>query len=119
MFVLLEHSGAGAVHWDLAIEIPGQTQLATWRLLADPGSAAREVPAEPIADHDPRFLDYEGPLRKAPGRVRRVDRGAAVVERYQDGTLRAVFTGTVLRGTYEIGEVDFGGLGLRRVALAD
>ena len=115
MFVLLEHSCENDVHWDLAVEVPGQARLATWRLLTDPRTAAGAISAEPIADHDPRFLDYEGPLRRAAGSVERIDRGQAVISQHARGTLRAQFDGAVLRGTYEIITDRAGGACLRRV----
>lgn len=108
-FVLLEHdpragTGPGVVHWDFLVTLPGQALLATWRLAANPLDTAGEIDAERIADHPPRFLDFEGPLRTAPGRVRRLDRGAAELERVETGGVVVRLSGGRLCGRYEFVE---------------
>lgn len=109
MFALLEHdpragTGRGVVHWDFLVTLSGQALLATWRLAANPLDAEGEIDAERIADHPPRFLDYEGPLRTAPGRVRRLDRGAAEIERVETGGVVMRLSGGRLCGRYELVE---------------
>jgi hypothetical protein len=116
MFVLLEHRSAGDVHWDFLVGVPGQAGLATWRLAGDPTQTAAAVLAERIADHHPAFLDYEGPLRRAPGAVRRLDRGPARATRWADPQIQLELDGTRLRGTYEIGLCAGGQLEFRRAA---
>lgn len=101
MFALLEHSAHDSVHWDFMIEIPGRALLATWRLLQHP-LAEDDIPAEPIADHPPHFLHYEGKLSGQLGNVRRLDRGEAVVERFEAGWLVAELAGDRLHGRFEI-----------------
>ena len=81
MFVLLEHTTRDGVHWDFIIEVPGGQLLPTWRLLQNPLKTAGGIPAEPITDHPPHFLEYEGTLRNDRGSVRRLDRGAATEQR--------------------------------------
>ena len=102
MFALLEHTAPDGIHWDLIIEVPGRELLPTWRLLRHPLEHTGEIPAEPIADHRPHFLHYEGELSGDLGRVRRLDRGEAAVERYEAGDLVADLAGDHLRGRFEI-----------------
>jgi hypothetical protein len=70
-FVILEHDHPN-LHWDFMLEAGGR--LRTWRL-AEPPGAGPSVPAEPIADHRPAYLDYEGPVSGDRGTVRRWDAG--------------------------------------------
>ena len=102
MFVLLEHRRAKDVHWDFMIELPGRTELATWRLAANPTLERRPIAAEPIFAHPRRFLDYEGPLRGGKGEVRRIDRGPAEVLSHTEARLRCRLAGRVLRGVFEL-----------------
>jgi hypothetical protein len=102
MFVLLEHTAPDSVHWDFIIEAPGRELLPTWRLLQNPLTTPGDIPAEPIADHPPHFLEYEGPLREGRGSVRRLDRGAATVLKFDSRNLRAELNGDHLRGEISI-----------------
>ena len=102
MFALLEHTAREGIHWDFVIEVPGQALLPTWRLLRDPLTCPGDIPAEPIADHRPHFLQYEGKLSGDLGSVRRIDRGEAVVERFDSGELVARLAGDHLCGRCEI-----------------
>ena len=102
MFVLLEHTTHDGVHWDFIIEVPGRKLLPTWRLLHNPLEATGDIPAEPIADHPPHFLDYEGPVREGLGSVQRLDRGAATVLDFDARNLRVELSGEHLRGVIEI-----------------
>jgi len=75
-FVILHHTGYGREHWDLMLEHEGV--LWTWQLLADPTAAARpdaSIEAVRIADHRLHYLDYEGPISRGRGEVRRMDGG--------------------------------------------
>jgi hypothetical protein len=116
MFVLLEHRSGADVHWDFLVEVSDRQGLATWRLAGDPTQAAAAVLAERIADHHPAFLDYEGPLRRAPGDVRRLDRGPVRVTRWADPQIQLELDGTRLRGTHEIAVCAGGQLEFRRAA---
>lgn len=102
MFVLLEHSTADGVHWDFMIESPGGSALSTWRLARNPAAELAPVAARRIDDHPPHFLEYEGELREGRGRVRRVDCGAVILERYDQRELVAVLSGRVLAGRFAI-----------------
>jgi hypothetical protein len=70
-FVLLDHDHLRP-HLDLMLE--AGDVLWTWRLDAAP-EPGPERQAERIADHRPRYLDYEGPVSGNRGSVRRRDRG--------------------------------------------
>ena len=88
-YVILHHVSAADEHWDLMLE-QGEVLL-TWRLERDPTVAAGQpIRAQRIADHPKRFLTYEGPLRHAPGSVRRVDAGNCVF--HETGPDRYVFS---------------------------
>jgi hypothetical protein len=113
MFVLLEHDtrdqaargrrpGAGQVHWDLLIEVPEQERLATWRLAENPIAGPPEIAAEHIGDHRRVYLEYEGELSGRRGSVRRLDRGASVLEEYSQHKVTADLEGEHLRGRYEL-----------------
>ena len=127
MFVLLEHDtrdeaargrrpGAGEVHWDLLIEVPGQERLATWRLAKNPIEAPAEIAAERIADHRRAYLEYEGELSGGRGAVRRLDRGASALEEYAEHKVTADLEGEHLRGRYEIVRHAGGTMLFRRAA---
>lgn len=60
-------------HWDLLLEAGESCR--TWRLLEEPGPG-RAVAAEPLPDHRPHYLTYEGPVGGNRGTVTRWDAGA-------------------------------------------
>ncbi len=123
MFALLEHDttvadappGARDTHWDLLIEVPGQERLPTWRLAQNPLTTASDIPAERIKDHRPLYLDYEGEIESGRGRVRRLDRGSANVERLAGHVVLMLLDGGVLRGRFKIAPALGGRLAFRRV----
>ncbi len=116
LFVLLEHDMGAAegsaerrdAHWDFLIEAPGTDRLPTWRLARNPleldaaTSAPAEIPAERLADHRRVYLDYEGEISGNRGRVRRLDRGPAHIERFEGEKLVMRLEGVKLRGRFEI-----------------
>lgn len=79
--VLLRHAlPDGSVHWDWLIQPPDAATsdpVPTFRLehsfANTPG--ADGIRAERIADHRPMYLDYEGPVSRNRGMVRRVWEG--------------------------------------------
>ncbi|MBU0637344.1 MAG: hypothetical protein KKB50_00645 [Planctomycetes bacterium] len=125
MFVLLAHdtretatetpASPGQVHWDFLVEVGGRPLLATWRLALSPVAETGAIVAERAPDHQPAFLDYEGELHRAKGRVRRVDRGAAQVRTRSAERLLVELHGAHLRGSYEICPAGGGGLVFRPV----
>jgi hypothetical protein len=70
-FVILEHDHP-FLHWDLMLEC-GDV-LRTWRLLAPP-CPSQPIRAEAIGDHRQAYLDYEGPVSRNRGSVKRWDAG--------------------------------------------
>ncbi len=116
MFVLLEHIAGDGVHWDFITEVPGRELLPTWRLLENPLTHRGEIAAEPIADHPPVFLDYEGQLSGDRGSVRRLDRGEALVEQFDAQRLVARLAGDHLRGRIAITAEPDGGTCFCRIA---
>ncbi len=111
MFVLLEHdtthaAGVPAVergrHWDLLVEVPGGERLPTWRLTRNPLGTTVEIPAQRLPDHRRFYLDYEGELSRDRGVIRRVERGPATIERFEDDRLIVALNGERLQGRFEI-----------------
>ena len=102
MFALLEHTTRDGIHWDFIVEVPGRETLPTWRLLQNPLVHQDVIEAVSIAAHDRRFLDYEGPLREGGGRVRRLDRGDAEVEQFDEQRVVARLDGERLRCRIEL-----------------
>lgn len=98
-FVLLEHTTAAGVHWDLLIERPGQERLISWRLACDPTRGVFPILAEPMPPHRKAYLDYEGPISGNRGAVRRIDRGPA---RCTDDARAAEAMGDDTRATLEL-----------------
>src|SRR5207302_8586838 len=70
-FVVLEHDHP-FLHWDLMLE--AGDVLRTWRLHAQP-EPGRVVRAESLGDHRKAYLDYEGPVSRNRGTVKRWDAG--------------------------------------------
>ena len=78
-FVILHHSHADGEHWDLMIE-QGDALL-TWQLLKEPiGRSSLPIAAKRIGDHRKAYLDYEGPISRDRGHVRRIDAGIVEFE---------------------------------------
>ncbi|MBW7906745.1 MAG: hypothetical protein LC135_14845 [Phycisphaerae bacterium] len=101
-FAVLEHTAPDGVHWDLLISLPGQERLATWRLRHNPLVEPAPMPAERIADHRRRYLEYEGPLEGGRGMVRRLEDGGATVLEAADERVRVRLAGRALRGVAEL-----------------
>ena len=73
-FVILHHRLDHGEHWDLMLE-QGDVLL-TWQLLREPiDRDSLPIPARRIGEHRKAYLDYEGPLTRNRGSVRRVDSG--------------------------------------------
>ena len=82
-------------HWDLLLETGDRCR--TWRLLAEPGPG-RTVPAEPIADHRPHYLTYEGRVSGGRGTVACWDAGTFDRANDTSDGLEVVLAGDRLRG---------------------
>jgi hypothetical protein len=76
-YVVLHHTGHGEPHFDLMIEAEAGGALMTWRLPTWP--VDRPMPVERLADHRRAYLDYEGPVSRGRGEVRRVAAGTVTL----------------------------------------
>jgi hypothetical protein len=98
-FVIQEHTTPDGVHWDLMLEM--DDCLWTWRLNTPPAEIKDEpIPAERIADHDMRFLTYEGPVQNNTGHVKIVDKGTYTIHKKNDIKLTFELHGKILIGAY-------------------
>src|SRR5690606_12117507 len=75
--VLLRHDMPDGTHhfdWLFARDAQGSLPLRTWRLAREPHTAAPgdRIPAQPLLDHRPLYLTYEGPISGGRGTVRRI-----------------------------------------------
>ncbi len=120
MFALLEHetesTGTASVHWDFLVEALVYERLPTWRLAADPRATPGPIPAERIGDHRRLYLDYEGEVSGGRGRVRRLDRGPARIQRFEGDELIVELGGAALAGRFRIGRDGPGALVFERIA---
>ena len=97
-FVILHHSLPGGEHWDLMLE-HGDVLL-TWQLQRDPtGPATFPIPARRIGDHRKAYLEYEGPVSKDRGTVRRVDTGTVELQQITEAKYDLVLRGRHLSGS--------------------
>ena len=100
-FVILHHTSDAGEHWDLMLE--HDQVLLTWQLPREPSDpGCLPLAARRIFDHPLRFLAYEGPLRRAPGRVRRVEAGEVELHQMSPGRVPFTLHGTRLRGSFEL-----------------
>lgn len=82
--------------------------LHTWALDEEPKSAGTNCLAERLADHRPKYLDYEGEVSGGRGTVSRYDRGDYVAMTDKDGTVVIRLNGELLRGTATLTRVKSG-----------
>lgn len=89
-YVILHHTGWVEDHFDLMLEVDADGALETWRLDGFP--AAESI--TPLPAHRRAYLEYEGPVSRNRGHVRRVAAGqyatvartdAALIIRLDDG----------------------------------
>lgn len=84
-YVVLQHETPAdpdrPVHWDLMLENGGV--LWTWALPEIPRSGV-EAAAQRLADHRVMYLDYEGPISRGRGVVRRIMSGEFEFESVTD-----------------------------------
>ena len=85
-------------HFDLLVETGPLCR--TWRLAGEPDGPP--VAAEPIADHRPHYLTYEGPVSGGRGTVARWDAGRCTAWTEEGGAVRLTLDGERLRGAFEI-----------------
>lgn len=104
-FVIQQHTTPEGVHWDLMLEMNGC--LWTWRLNVCPAEIGdKPIPAERIADHDLRFLTYEGPVQNNTGSVTIIDKGTFTMLEKTSHSLIADFNGKILIGQFSLSQAD-------------
>ena len=104
-FVVLRHEMPGDArrtsHWDLMFE--RGDRLRTWALSAQPEAGTTAcIDARPLPDHKMDYLDYEGPISRNRGHVRRVDQGTFTVLAETRDELVVRCVGQRLRGTAKL-----------------
>lgn len=81
--------------------LEGERTLQTWRVNCPPQEVGQEpVQADRIADHDIRFLTYEGPVQQGTGRVQREDRGRLTILKRTDSQILFRLEGEVLADSF-------------------
>ena len=98
-FVVLQHDGPRGLHWDLMVETG--SVLATWSLPLPP-NFDHESPAQSLADHRVKYLDYEGPVSGDRGAVVRWDAGTYELIERTERRLVARLSGEKLIGRVEL-----------------
>ena len=101
-FVVQRHSGLGPTHYDLMLA--DGDSLATWRLPDAPAglSPGGSMPAERLAPHRRKYLDYEGPVSGGRGRVDIFDKGSCLRLATDELCWRVALEGKRLRGVFEL-----------------
>jgi len=81
--------------------------LITYRLDSPPEDiTTRRALATKIADHDLKFLTYQGPVNHGRGSVQLVDKGTyRIIEQHPAFTIFE-FSGNILRGRYKLTAVN-------------
>jgi hypothetical protein len=77
-YAVLRHEDVDQPHFDFLFETSPGSMLKTWRLESWPVRDVQE--AQPIRDHRPAFLTYQGTLTGDRGHVMRVDEGTCAPE---------------------------------------
>ncbi|MGQ0633509.1 MAG: DNA polymerase ligase N-terminal domain-containing protein [Planctomycetaceae bacterium] len=93
-FVVLAHDWP-VEHWDLMLE--KEASLRAWRILAEPRPQSA-IPAEPLPDHRPMYLTYEGPVSGNRGTVKRWDYGTFEPLEVSNERVRVRLRGERLQG---------------------
>jgi len=77
--------------------LENEAALRTWRLDRPPGDTG-PIEAQPLPDHRLAYLDYEGPVSRNRGTVRRFDRGEYTLVEETREALVVVLHGAILQG---------------------
>lgn len=96
-FAILTHDHPH-LHWDFLLE--KQALLRAWRLQLPPVHQG-SIPAVPLPDHRPMYLDYEGPVSGDRGRVSRWDAGTFELIEESESTVRVRLRGTRMHALAE------------------
>ena len=101
-FVILEHSISKQRHYDLMLERGGV--LETWQMSRQVNELEQgeSIDAKKLADHRLAYLDYEGPISKNRGQVKRVDKGSYdLLESNETGRIIRLKSKNI-QGTFEL-----------------
>jgi len=83
--------------------------LKTFRLNLPPQDIqATPALALPIADHEMRFLSYEGPVNRGQGSVRIVEQGHYQTLSQRSSSWGLSLDGTILKGRFKIAQLENG-----------
>lgn len=82
--------------------------LATWAI-DEPIVIDRDLPARRLADHRPAYLEYEGPISRDRGTVRRCDSGRYEALSWASDRVVLRLSGGALTGIVELRRTDAGG----------
>jgi hypothetical protein len=101
-FVILAHTDYGEPHFDLMLDT-GEA-LRTWQLEIDAFdmSVHASQSAAQLPDHRRAYLDYEGPISRNRGAVRRVDAGTYELNETEDGSLVLMLDSSRGSGTFQL-----------------
>ncbi len=100
-FAILRHITGEDIHWDLLLELPGRSGLATWQIRRDPdlwvhpecSETGTWFLARALPDHRRIYLDYQGPISGRRGHVTQVDGGKLVIFFLNETRLEVGLTG--------------------------
>jgi len=100
-FVILHHTTDAGEHWDLMLE--SGDVLLTWQLPVEPVCTRDlRLPARRIGDHRKAYLEYEGPISRGRGRVRRIDGGGLEWVEQASDRVRFRLSGGRLEGLFTL-----------------
>ena len=100
-----KHSRGGDVHWDLMLLY--NDTLLTWRLENQPEELHCMITeAIKIADHDLRFLSYEGAVNNGAGTVEMAAKGACRIQLVSEKEIEIEFDSAELAGRFKLQSVD-------------
>lgn len=101
-FVILEHRWNG-IHWDLMLE--SGSGLRTWAVDA-PIVPGVDLPARALPEHRIEYLEYEGPVSRGRGEVRRVDRGVYAIVTWETDQVVVELAGAQLAGELTLRRIE-------------
>ncbi len=88
-------------HWDFMVE--DGNGLATWQLFENPlEQPPSTIPAKRIGQHRKAYLEYEGPVSKGRGEVRKIEFGWCSVQSASTTDWSIELDGKVLGGQIEL-----------------
>jgi hypothetical protein len=104
-YVILEHTWRG-VHWDVMLETGDS--LRTWAI-DTPIVPCTVLPARALPNHRLAYLDYEGPVSRGRGSVRRLDHGTFSVRVWSPAHVVVLLEGGHFAGEAELLAQESGG----------